>query len=78
MMLNVQTSMFCDAKRAETYLICVKLCTVAFLSDEYLSRNVESFNKGQQHISRGIQFDSGRSERFNSLNCKKPLQNCFY
>ena len=76
-MLNVQISMLCNAKRAEIYLICVKLCTVAFLIDEYLSRNVESFNQGQEHTSRRIQFDSGRTERLNSLNCKKSLQNCF-
>ena len=62
-MLNVQISMFCNAKRAEIYLICVKLCAVAFLIDEYLSRNVESFNQGQEHTSRRSQSDSGRTDR---------------
>ena len=58
----MQISMFCNAKRAEIYLVCVKLCTAACLLDEYLSCNVESFNQGQEHIARGIQFDSGRTE----------------
>ena len=72
--------MFCDAKRAEICLldICVKLCTIVFLTDEYLSHNVESFNQGQEHTSWRIQFNSDRTERLNSLNCKKLLQNCFY
>ena len=55
--------MFCNAKRAEIYLIniCVKICAIAFMidRDEYSSRNVESFNQGQEHTSRRIQFDSG-------------------
>ena len=55
--------MFSNAKRAEIYLICVKLCTVAFLSDEYLSRNVDYFNQGQEHTSRGIQFNSNDGGR---------------
>ena len=39
--------MFCDAKRAEICLldICVKLCTIVFLTDEYLSHNVESLTR---------------------------------
>ena len=52
-MLNVQISMFFNAKRAEIYLICVKLCTVTFLIDEYLSRklNLLTMDKNIFHVA---------------------------
>ena len=68
--------MFCNAKRAEIYLICVSFVPWHFLIDEYLSRNVESFNQGQEQTSGRIQFDS-REFKIPQRGRQRQLQNLF-